>query len=110
MGKFKFKPYRGNDKYHFRIYRGMIHPFIVTEVDLEKKIISGYMMTHKPVCERGFYKLNKNPNPNDNKKSYMQRCRITDIIEMFSNPRNNWHLSFEDEKLVDGQEKNLTRV
>lgn len=107
---FKFKPYRGKDKYHIRIYRGMIHPFIVTKIDFKGGTISGFLLTHKPVCKRGFYRLHKNPNSNDSKTSYMQRCLITDVISMFSDPRNNWHLSPEDEKLVNEQEKNLTRI
>lgn len=103
----KFKSYCGTDKYHFRIYRGMVHPFIVTEVNLERGLISGFLLTHKPVTKRGFAKLNKNPNPIDNRNSYIQKCRITDLISSFSRPYNNWHLSIDDQKTVDELEKKL---
>lgn len=107
MGKFKFKSYCGCDKYHFRIYRGMVHPFIVTEVNLQKGIISGFLLTHKPVTKRGFTKLYNNPNPIDKRYSYIQKCRITDVITAFSRPYNNWHLCKADQILVENLEKKL---
>ena len=103
----KFKPYHGKDKYHIRIYRGMVHPFVVTEVNLKRGLISGFLLTHKPVTKRGFVKLHSNPNSTDKRSSYIQKCRITDLIDSFSRPYNNWHLSGVDQELVEKLEKKL---
>ena len=108
----RYKKYRGNDKYHFRFYKKSIfHPFIVVAVTEEKKedgkiLISGYMMTtsliraaEKPGTYR---KLRVNPNPNDERASFVNKYRVTDIPAVcFTKPHASWHLSKEDEKLID---------
>ena len=112
----KYKKYTGADKYHFRVYKRSIgHPFIVVAVsertDEDGKIlISGYMMTHslERVSEKpGVYKrLKKNPNPADDRLSFVNKNRIDDIpANSFSKPYNSWHLSKEDEMLIDSLEK-----
>ena len=115
-----FKKYKGSDKYHFRIYKKSIgHPFIVVAVsektDRNGKIfISGYMMTHSlpRVIERPFsYKrLARNPNPKDNRLSFVNKFRINDIpSQSFSKPYSNWHLSKEDELYIDYLEKRYSK-
>lgn len=112
----RFKKYKGQDKYHFRVYRKSIgHPFIVVAVseriDENGEIfISGYMMTHslpRVADKPGTYKrLMKNPNPSDARISFVNKYRLTDIpAKSFSRPYNNWHLSEDDEKLIDYLEK-----
>ena len=112
----RYKKYNGTDKYHFRIYRKSIgHPFIVVavseKIDANGKIlISGYMMTHslqrvmdKPIS---YKRLKRNPNPTDDRVSFINKYRITDIpAKDFSKPYSNWHLSKEDEQLIDALEK-----
>ena len=106
-----FKKYCGPDKYHFRVYkRGKAHPFIVAVVEEQetndKIYISGYMFTHsilrvlsKP---NNYVKMESNPNPNDDSDSYLCITRVSNIeSSLFSKPYNNWHLSEEDEKLID---------
>ena len=113
-----YKKYVGPDKYHFRVYKKSIgHPFIVVAVseridESGKVLISGYMMTHSliRVSEKpGVYKrLKNNPNPSDDRLSFVNKHRIDDIpANKFSKPYNNWHLSKEDEVLIDSlEEKN----
>lgn len=112
----RYKNYKGPDKYHFRYYRTSInHPFIVVAVTEEKTqngkiLISGYMMTtsllrvyDKPMT---YKRLSVNPNPNDDDPSFVNKYRISDIpANKFSKPYNNWHLSKEDEELIDALEK-----
>ena len=115
-----FKKYKGSDKYHFRFYRtSLYHPFIVVAVTEEKNengkiLISGYMMTtslmrfmEKP----GSYKrLKVNPNPNDDKVSFVNKYRINDIpANCFTKPHPSWHLSKEDEKLIDALEAKFAK-
>ena len=111
-----FKKYKGNDKYHFRVYKKSIgHPFIVVTVseqidDNGKILISGYMITHslnrvidKP---KSYRRLKNNPNPSDERISFINVFRISDVpSNSFSRPYNNWHLSKEDERLIDALEK-----
>ena len=110
-----FKSYNGPDKYHFRVYKkGKGHPFIVAvveEIEIDGKIyISGYMFTHsilrilnKP---NDYVKMEKNPNPNDDADSYLCIRRVSQVeARAFSKPYNNWHLSDEDEKLIDKLEE-----
>ena len=111
-----FKQYCGPDKYHFRVYKKSIgHPFVVVtvaeKVDEDGRIlISGYIITHsiKRVFDKpGVYKrLKKNPNPSDNRPSFVNKYRIDDIpANCFSKPYSNWHLSSDDEMLIDSLEK-----
>ena len=115
-----YKKYKGNDKYHFRFYRtSLYHPFIVVAVTEEKTengkiLISGYMMTTsitRAMEKPGTYKrLKENPNPNDDKVSFVNKYRITDVpANCFTKPHPSWHLSIEDEKLVDALEKKYTK-
>ncbi len=115
-----FKRYNGNDKYHFRVYRKSIgHPFIVVTVmersdETGKILISGYMMTHsiprvmdKP---KTYKRLKVNPNPSDDRVSFVNKYRINDIpANNFSRPYSNWHLSKEDEQLIDALENYYKR-
>ena len=112
----RYKKYNGSDKYHFRVYKRSIgHPFIVVTVsetidENGNVVISGYIMTHslERVSERpgAYRRLKKNPNPNDDRLSFVNRFRINDIpANSFSKPYSNWHLSKEDEMLIDSLEK-----
>ena len=112
----RYRKYNGSDKYHFRVYKKSIgHPFIVVAVSEKtdengKTLISGYMMTHSltRVSDKpGLYKrLKKNPNPSDDRLSFINKYRIDDIpANYFSKPYNNWHLSKEDEELIDSLER-----
>lgn len=111
-----FKSYKGPDKYHFRVYKKSIgHPFIVVAVSetIDKdgiKLISGYLITHslERVSEKPtvYKRLTKNPNPNDKRLSFVNKHRINDIpANSFSKPYTNWHLSKEDELLIDALEQ-----
>lgn len=106
----KFKPYHGKDKYHFRLYQKLRHPFLVTKVDYENKLICGYVMTHKPFINRAVHKLINNPNMNDDRFSYLQTYLIIDTFSEFSNPYSNWHLSIEDLEYIEKLEKKLGQV
>ena len=110
-----FKSYTGSDKYHFRIYKhGKSHPFVVAvveEVEVNGKFyISGYMFTHSVlrVLNRpnDYVKMAANPNPNDDADSFLCIRRVSNIeANAFSKPYNNWHLSEDDEKLIDELEE-----
>ena len=113
-----FKKYKGTDKYHFRVYRKSIgHPFIVVTVSekLDENgniLISGYMMTHSlpRVMEKPktYKRLKRNPNPSDDRISFVNKYRITDVpANCFSKPYPNWHLSKEDEELIDELENSF---
>ncbi len=115
-----FKKYKGADKYHFRIYKKSIgHPFVVVAVSERvdengKTLISGYMMTHSiaRVIERPrtYERLKNNPNPNDDRISFVNKYRINDIpAKNFSKPYPNWHLSKDDELLIDNLEKSYKK-
>ena len=112
----RFKKYKGQDKYHFRFDRTSIyHPFLVVAVTEEKDengkiFISGYMMTTsliRAMDKPGTYKrLKQNPNPNDEKISFVNKYRINDMpANCFTKPHPSWHLSKEDEKLIDRLEQ-----
>ena len=111
-----YKKYKGPDKYHFRVYRKSVgHPFIVVTVSEKVDengniLISGYMMTHsieRVIEKRGAYKrLKQNPNPSDDRLSFVNKYRINDIpASNFSRPYTNWHLSKDDEVLIDTLER-----
>jgi len=113
----RYKKYNGKDKYHFRVYKKSLgHPFIVVAVSEKmdkngKVLISGYVVTHSLVraSEKPdvYKRLKKNPNPNDDRISFVNKFRINDIpANNFSKPYTNWHLSEEDEQLIDSLEKN----
>ncbi len=115
-----FRKYKGNDKYHFRFYRTAIfHPFIVVAVTETKQqgnkiLISGYLMTtsiERYAEKPGSYRrLKHNPNPSDDRASFVNKYRVNDIpASKFSKPYNNWHLSKEDERLIDSLEKRFTK-
>lgn len=97
----RFRKYNGNDKYHFRVYQKLRHPFLVTEVDYENHTISGYVITSSPTYKKAYYRLNKNPMPNDNRISYITSYRITDKWSLFSKPYTHWHLNSKDEMTID---------
>ena len=107
----KFKKYNGKDKYHFRYYRKSVnHPFLVIMVteELEKEgkyIITGFSLTHSAemVLKKPskFVRFIKNPNPEDGEPSYYCTDIKRDRSEYFSEPLKKWHLSKEDEQLVD---------
>ena len=110
-----YKKYVGKDKYHFRIYKASIgHPFIVVAVEEKvqdgKTYISGYMITHsldRVLNKPGSYiSLNKNPNPHDDRPSYINKYRVNNMpSSKFSKPYPNWHLTKEDEIQIDELEK-----
>ena len=111
-----FKRYNGADKYHFRYYRKTVnHPFIVVAITGEKEsnaviCLSGYMMTSSKSRvkkkKRQYLKLSKNPNPNDQKDSFVCVTRISNIPQnCFSKPFSSWHLAKEDELLIDSLEE-----
>ena len=110
-----FKSYNGPDKYHFRVYKkGKAHPFIVAvveEAEIDGKMyISGYMFTHSVLRvlskPNDYVKMEANPNPNDDADSYLCIRRVSQVeSNAFSKPYNNWHLSEEDEKLIDKLEE-----
>ena len=111
-----FKKYNGPDKYHFRIYRTSIfHPFIVVAVSEEKNedgklLISGYMMTTSLIRvlskPSSYYILHKNPNPNDDGVIFVNKYRLTNIpAHRFTKPYGSWHLSKEDELVIDSLEE-----
>ena len=104
----RFKPYHGKDKYHFRIYKRVKHPFIVVEINETHRTISGYVITTSPTSRKKYLLLSKNPNPNDFKKSFVTTYRITDKFSCFSKPYNNWHLAKKDEDLIDSIERYKT--
>ncbi|MCR5308667.1 MAG: hypothetical protein K6E21_00960 [Bacilli bacterium] len=112
----RYKKYNGTDKYHFRIYKKSIgHPFIVVAVsettdDNGEVVISGYMLTHSllRVTEKpgAYERLNINPNPNDKRLSFVNTFRINNVpAEFFSKPYPKWHLSKEDELIIDNLEE-----
>jgi hypothetical protein len=75
-----------------------------------KILISGYMMTTsitRAMEKPGTYKrLKENPNPNDEKVSFVNKYRISDVpANCFTKPHAKWHLSDEDEKLIDSLER-----
>ena len=107
-----YRKYNGKDKYHFRYYRlSNNHPFLVVLVLDERKkngkvFISGFGLTTSNIMPKKrptrYIKLFQNPNPNDNSPSYIN----TDLVKMkksklFSDPIENWHLSKEDERMID---------
>lgn len=116
----RYKRYSGGDKYHFRFFKKAIfHPFIVVAVTEEKELngqvlISGYMMTtslsramDKPGC---YKRLKENPNPNDDKLSFVNKYRVSDIpASYFTKPHPSWHLCKEDEQLIDALEKKYSK-
>jgi hypothetical protein len=111
----KYKKYNGTDKYHFRFYRiNGQHPFLVVLVETKnengKHYFSGYIITHditkKIQYPNKYVQLHNNPNPKDEAPSYLCKIRLEGIPEkMISKPFNNWHLSKEDEKMVDKLEE-----
>ena len=115
-----YKKYKGTDKYHFRFYKKSIfHPFIVVAITEEKiengkALISGYMMTtslQRAMDKPGTYKrLRKNPNPNDDKISFVNKYRVSDVpASCFTKPHPSWHLSKDDERLIDSLERNYIK-
>ena len=111
----RYRKYNGHDKYHFRFYRkNGHHPFIVvlveTRIEDSKTTLSGYMITHdiKKMLDypNSYVQLSHNPNPKDESPAYLCVVRIDNIPQkFFSKPFSNWHLSKEDETLIDSLEK-----
>ena len=105
-----FKKYEGNDRYHVRFLRRNIkHPFIVTETipkpsTKDEYYLSGFVITHsfKSVDKNNNMRLEHNPNPNDNKKSYLVRIyyQLLDS-SFFSRPYEDWSISIDDEKKIN---------
>ena len=111
-----FKKYNGPDKYHFRVYkRNGHHPFVVVMITSIKNneghfLLSGYMITHdiKKMLDypSSYVQLSHNPNPKDESPAYLCVVRIDNIPQkFFSKPFSNWHLSKEDEMVIDALEK-----
>ena len=112
----KFKKYNGRDKYHIRFYRrNGKHPFVVVLVE-EKRIaskryvLSGYLITHDIqkwiAYPKKYIRLSANPNPKDPEPAFLCTVKIENISQrLFSKPYSNWHLSKEDEILIDELEK-----
>lgn len=101
----RFRAYHGTDKYHFRVYQKLKHPFLVTEVNYKNCTISGYVLTSSPTTKKTYYRLSKNPMPNDSRITYVTSYRVTDRWSLFSKPYNRWHLDSKDESLIDIFEK-----
>ena len=59
----------------------------------------------------GTYKrLRKNPNPNDDKVSFVNKYRVSDIpASCFTKPHQSWHLSKDDERLIDSLERKYAK-
>jgi len=103
--------YTGKDKYHFRRYRlSKYHPFLVIMVVEEsikdgKTYISGFNMTHsrKMFDKRPneFIELLSNPNIKDDSESYLNVNLITAESSLFTKPIKSWHLSKNDEIVID---------
>lgn len=111
----KFKKYNGKDKYHFRVYKkNGHHPFVVVMVKETlvngRIVLSGYLTTHdiKKILDypNNYKQLHVNPNKNDLKPAYICLTKIENINQsLFSKPYTNWHLSNEDELLIDELEQ-----
>jgi hypothetical protein len=76
-----------------------------------KHYFSGYMITHditkKIQCPGKYIQLHNNPNPKDNAPAFLCKIRLEHIHQkMISKPYNNWHLSKEDELIIDKLECN----
>ena len=57
-----------------------------------------------------YKRLKVNPNPHDDGPSFVNKYRLTDIpANRFSKPYSNWHLSKEDENLIDSLELNFSK-
>ena len=58
-----------------------------------------------------YKRLNNNPNPNDDSPSFVNKYRISDLpSNKFSKPYNNWHLTKEDEEIIDSLEKRYLKL
>ena len=113
-----YKPYSGSDKYHFRVYKSSGHPVLVVatkQIEVDGKVyISGYVVTHsltrvldKPGC---YVRLKNNPNPKDDRPSYINKYRISNLpANRFTKPYTTWHLSKEDEMIIDILEKKYAK-
>ena len=108
----RFKKYRGKDKYHIRFYRrNGNHPFIVVlveekQIDSNRFLLSGYMITHDIQkwfdYPNRYIRMHTNPNPKDQEPTFLCKIRLENISQrLFSKPYSNWHLSKEDEKIID---------
>ncbi len=100
-----YKPYKGNNKYHFRSYKRTKHFVAVTHSDRERT--EGYAMTTSPIKKNiaHYHRLTKNPNPNDNKICYLRNGKVSDSSGRFSKPYGSWKLDLEDEKYIDYLER-----
>jgi hypothetical protein len=104
MSYFKYK---GKDKYHFRYYRKTKnHPFIVIMIIEEESIlIKGFAMTSSSEYvskrKKDFIELKTNPCKKRKSKSFVSKILITADSKYFSWPIRGWHLSKEDEKIID---------
>ena len=100
-----------DQKYHFRYYRpSQNHPFLVALVKEDigedgKVYLSGFNVTHS---FQMFYKNPndfiriQNPNPEDDADCFVQKAGIKNKpLKLFSSPIKGWHLSKEDEKIID---------
>ena len=58
---------------------------------------------NKPGC---YKRLKTNPNPNDDKPSFVNKYRVNEIpASCFTKPHSSWHLSEDDELLIDRLEE-----
>ena len=116
----RYRKYNGHDKYHFRFYRkNGHHPFIVVLVETKgessKTRLSGYMITHdiKKMLDypKSYIQMHNNPNPKDTSPAYLCITRIENVPQkFFTKPFLGWHLSKEDEKLIDSLEKKKSSI
>lgn len=93
------------------IVRLVTHPFLVIIVTEEKEkngkiLISGFNITHSTMMvskkPNRYIKLKKNPNPKDNKDSFVCINLVKDIdAKYFTSPIFGWDISKEDENVID---------
>ncbi|MCH5179941.1 MAG: hypothetical protein J1F32_01850 [Erysipelotrichales bacterium] len=104
---YRYRSYNGNDKYHFRVSKKIRHPVIITNVDLNKRIMGGYGITdsENKKFDRNYFPLEKNPNPKNSKIVYVNKRKSYGNFNTFSKPYPNWHLSYKDEIKIDELEK-----
>lgn len=98
---FKYKPYKGKNKYHVRYSKKQKH-FIAINNATEKQI-SGYQMTtdrNKAISNRSFHKMHKIPNKNDDRCCYVTDIETSYPSVNYSKPYG-WVIAKEDEKMLN---------
>ena len=97
----RYRKYNGHHKYHHRKYLKSNHHVIVTYSDKIKT--EGFNMTTSPKVNQmwRYIELDKNPNPKDSRKSYVEKFKISKSSRLFSKPYNSWYLDDNDVKKID---------